>query len=183
MDGVNCIVAAKPPLSPPVPLEHFERHVEYCLREYATECLALVAPPPLPLPPLPTQGQRQRAAPSMMMPPPPVPIHRPKRRNPEPADEEDDEETKDYSVNRRLFQSIFVPADRPKGSAASSVLMPPPSAPIYRRCPADRPAIDFAKELHPKMRATFAMPPPPSKAPGTFCGFEAYWFSQLFFGS
>ena len=169
MEGVNCIVAAKPPLSPPVPLEHFERHVEYCLREYATECLAPVAPPPLPLLPLPTQGQRERAGPSMMMPPPLVPIHRPKRRNPEPADENDNEEIEDYSAKRRLFQSILSPDDRAKGSAASSVQMPsPPRVPLYRRCPAASQAIDFAKELHVKMRATFAMPPPPPKAPGTF---------------
>jgi hypothetical protein len=72
-------------------------------------------------------------------------------------------------VKRRLAQLIFAPDDRATGSAASSVQMPPPPrVPLYRRCPAERQAIDFAKELHPKMRATFAMPPPPPKAPGTF---------------
>jgi hypothetical protein len=118
--------------------------------------LAFVMPPPPP----PTQDQRERAAArSLLMPPPPVPIHRQKRRNPEPAD--------DYSAKRRLFQSIFKPDDRAKGSAASSVQMPPPpSVPRYRRCPADRQATDFTKELHPKTRATFVMPPPPPKAPG-----------------
>ena len=69
--------------------------------------LAYFAMPP---PPPPTQDQRERAAArSLLMPPPPVPIHRQKRRNPEPAD--------DYSAKRRLFQSIFKPDDRAKGSA------------------------------------------------------------------
>jgi hypothetical protein len=44
---------------------------------------------------------------------------------------------------------------------------PPPRVPLYRRCPADRQATDFTKELHPKTRATFVMPPPPPKTPGT----------------
>jgi hypothetical protein len=102
------------------------------------------------------------------MPPPLVPIHRQKRRSPEPADENDDEEIVDYLAKCRLLQSIFVPDDRVKGSAATSVQMPPLlRVLLYRYCPADRQAIDFAKEVHPKTRATFVMPLPPPKAPGT----------------